>query len=51
MVGGKKLRVLRYADDLVILVEGEDEMKWILKQMKGCLERKGLVLNTEKRRL
>lgn len=50
-MGGKKLRVLGYADDLVISAEGEEEMKWILKRLEGYLERKGLVLNTEKAKI
>lgn len=50
-VGGKKLRVLGYADDLVILAKGEEEMSWILKRLEGYLERKELVLNTEKTKI
>lgn len=50
-VGGKKLRVLGYADDLIILAEGEEEMKWILRRLEGYLEERGLVLNTNKTKL
>lgn len=50
-VGGKKLRVLGYADDLVILAKGEEEMRWILKRLEGDLERKELVLYTEETKI
>jgi len=47
-LGGKKLKVLGYADDLVILAEEEDGMRWLLRRLEKYLERKGLVFNTEK---
>lgn len=47
-VGGKKLKVLEYADDLVILAEEEEGMKWLMKRLETYLDRKGLVLNAEK---
>jgi len=46
--GGKKLKVLGYADDLVILAEEEEVMRWLMKRLETYLDRKGLVLNTEK---
>jgi len=45
-LGEKKLKVLGYADDLVILAEEEEGMK-LLRRLEKYLE-KGLILNTEK---
>lgn len=43
----RNLKVLGYADDLEILAE-EEGMRWLLKRLETYLDRKGLMLNTEK---
>lgn len=47
-LGGRKLKVLGYADNLVILAEQEKAMRWLLRKLERYLEKKGLILNTEK---
>lgn len=47
-MGGKKLKVLGYADDLVVLAEEEEGMRWLMRRLETYLDRKGLVLNAEK---
>lgn len=47
-LGRRKLKVLGYADDLVILIEEEEGMRWLMKRLETYLDRKGLVLNVEK---
>jgi len=47
-VGGRKVKVLEYADDLVVLAEEEEGMRWLLRRLEKYLDGKGLVLNTEK---
>ncbi|KMQ84427.1 reverse transcriptase [Lasius niger] len=38
MVGRKKLRVLGYADDIVILAKEEEGMKWLIRRLEGYFE-------------
>lgn len=47
-IGTEKLRVLDYTDDLVILAEDEERMKWLLKGLERYVDKKGLVVNVEK---
>lgn len=48
--GRRKLKILGYADEIIqmVLAEQEENMRWL---MKRCLNRKGLVLNTEKTKM
>jgi len=50
-LGGERLRVLGYADDIIILTEEEEGMRWLLKKLERYLDRKGLVLNVEKTKI
>lgn len=45
---GRKLKVLRYADDLVVLTEKKENMRLLLKRFERYLDRKKLVFNVEK---
>jgi len=42
-LGGERLRVLGYADDIIILTEEEEGMRWLLKKLERYLDWKGLV--------
>ena len=44
----KKLKVLGYVDDLVILTEDKKGMKRLMKRLEKYLDRKKLMLSTEK---
>lgn len=46
--GGGKVYSLAYADDLVLLARGEEEMKGMMGKFERYVEGKGLVVNTEK---
>lgn len=50
-LGRRKLKVLGYADDLVILTEEEEGMRWLMKRLETYLDRKGLMLNAEKTKM
>lgn len=50
-MGGRKLKVLGYADDLVMLAKEEEKMKWLIKRLERYLDGKRLVLNTEKTKI
>lgn len=47
-IEGEKLKVLRYADDLIILAEEEEGMSRLLKRLERYCDEKGLVVNTGK---
>lgn len=49
-IGGEKLKVLGYADDLVLLTE-EEGMRWLLKRLEKYCEEKGLEVNTRKTKI
>lgn len=49
-IGGEKLKVLGYADDLVLLTE-EKGMRWLLKRLEKYCEEKGLEVNTRKTKI
>lgn len=42
---------MAYADDLVMMAEGEDEIKSMIKKLEGYLDEKGLEVNTEKTKI
>lgn len=50
-VGGEKLKVLAYADDLVILAEDEEGMRWLLKRLERYCDEKGLEVNAGKTKI
>lgn len=50
-VKGRKVKVLGYADDLVILAKEEEEMRWLLKRFETYCDEKGLEVNTEKTKI
>lgn len=50
-IGGGKVYTLAYADDLVLLVENEDEMRSAMESLKGYLRRKGVELNPRKSKI
>lgn len=50
-VGGEKVKVLEYADDLVILSEEEEGMRWLLNRFEMYCNEKGLEGNTEKTKI
>lgn len=47
-IGGRKIYMLAYADDMVMLAEDEDGMKGLMGMMERYLDGKGLELNTKK---
>ena len=51
VVGREKCWTITYADDIVLLAENEQEMKGMLKRFKRYLERKNLMLSTEKSKI
>jgi len=50
-LGGERLRVLGYADDIIIMTEEEEGMRWLLRKLERYLDRKGLMLNVEKTKI
>jgi hypothetical protein len=42
---GKRVYTLAYADDIVILAEGKEEMRSMMERLEGYLEKKRLELN------
>lgn len=50
-LGSRKLKVLGYADDLVILAEKKRRMRWLLKRLEIYMDKKGLMVNTEKTKM
>ena len=40
-----------YADDIVVLTEGEEEMRELIKRLEKYLNQKRLYLNVEKRKI
>lgn len=42
---------LAYADDIVLLAEGEDEIKCMMARLERYLDRKRLVLSVEKSKM
>lgn len=49
-IGGEKLKVLGYADDL-LLAEEKESMRRLLKKLERYCDEKGLVVNTEKTKI
>ncbi|XP_039312991.1 uncharacterized protein LOC120359478 [Solenopsis invicta] len=47
-IGEVRVYTLSYADDVVLLAEGEGEMKSMLERLERFMDRKGLEVNVEK---
>ena len=47
----KRISNLRYADDTTLMAESEEELKSLLKKVKGKSEKVGLKLNIQKTKL
>ena len=50
-VGQRKVKVLGYADDLVLLAEDEEGMRWMIKRLERYMEEKKLVVNVGKTKI
>ncbi|KAL6418089.1 hypothetical protein ACFW04_012823 [Cataglyphis niger] len=50
-LGGMKVYIFAYVDDVVLIVEKEDGMKSMIGKLESYLEKKGLVLNVEKSKI
>lgn len=48
MVGRREIWTLMYAGDIVLLAEREGELKEMLRRFKKYLEKKSLILSSEK---
>lgn len=51
VIGNVKIWSLAYADDIVLLAKSPEEMKEMMRRMKRYLEKRDLVLNTNKSKL
>ena len=49
-IGGRKINILRYADDTTFMAESEEELKSLLMKVKEESERAGLKLNIQRQR-
>ena len=47
-IAGRNINNLRYADDITLMVESEEELKNLLMKVKEESEKVGLKLNTQK---
>ena len=50
-IAGRNLNNLRYADDTILMVESEEELKSLLMKVKEENEKIGLKLNIQKRKI
>ena len=48
-IAGRNINNLRYADDTILMVESEEELKSLLMKVKEEGEKAGLKLNIQKR--
>ena len=49
-IGGRNINNLRYADDITLMAESEEELKSLLMKVKKESEKAGLKLNIQKLR-
>ena len=49
-IAGRNINNLRYADDITLIAESEEELKSLLMRVKEKNEKVGLKLNIQKRR-
>jgi len=50
-LGGERVYILAYADDMVLMAEGEDEMRSMMERLERYLERKKVELNAGKTKI
>ena len=50
-IAGRNINNLRYADDIILMGESEEELKSLLMKVKEESEKTGLKLNTEKTKI
>ena len=50
-IAGRNINNLRYADDTILMAEGEEEVKRFLMKMKEESENAGLKLNIQKTKI
>jgi len=50
-LGEEKVYILAYADNMVLMAEGEDEMRSMMERLEKYLERKKVELNAEKTKI
>ena len=50
-IDGRNINNLGYADDTIIMAEGEEELKSLLMSMKEESEKVGLMLNNQKTKI
>ena len=50
-IAGRNINNLRYADDTILMAEGEEELKSLLMKVKEESEKNGLKLNIQKTKI
>ena len=50
-IAGRNINNLRYADDITLMAENEEELKSLLRKMKEESEKVGLKLNIQKTKI
>ena len=50
-IAGRNINNLRYADDIILMVESEEELKSLLMKVKEESEKAGLKLNIQKMKI
>ena len=50
-ISGRNINSLRYADDITLMAESEEELKGLLKNVKEEREKAGLKLNSQKMKI
>ena len=50
-IAGRNINNLRYADDTILMIESEEELKSLLKKVKVESEKVGLKLNIQKTKI
>ena len=50
-IAGRNINNLRYADDITLMAESEEELKSLLMNVKGESEKVGLKLNIQKTKI
>ena len=50
-IAGRDINNIRYADDITLMAESEEELKSILMQVKEESEKAGLILNIQKMKI
>ena len=50
-IAGRNINNLRYADDITLMAESEEELKSLLIKLKKEIEKAGLKLNIEKTKI